>query len=261
MPSAPGALAPVRLMLSGPSSLNAPSAPLAGTSRFHRKAAYTRCFRCAGAPRRPTSGSVLSLSFLLGMPSSSTPGSSVIAPSSTAMPTHGPSPRIERLSAPKCPAIRFTRELVFVALRFTSATACQVARPPVRNLTGSHLGQRGLLRPKFQRVGRPPVVGYDYDGLSGFLLSAGLAPAGMIASFAAPTPTSSAPGLSSCFGPMTPNVRTNLTYCTLFSESPSSPRILLLARTLGWEMRAWLSSRGALYLRAITMSRSTFDSS
>jgi len=30
------------------------------------------------------------------------------------------------------PAIRFTRELVFVALRFASATACQVARPPVR---------------------------------------------------------------------------------------------------------------------------------
>ena len=35
-----------------------------------------------------------------------------------------------------------------------------------------------------------PVVGYDYDSLSGLLLSAGLAPAGMIASFAAPTPTS-----------------------------------------------------------------------
>src|SRR5208283_6189275 len=45
---------------------------------------------------------------------------------------HGPSPRVERLGAPKYPAIRFTRELVFVALRFASATACQVARPPVR---------------------------------------------------------------------------------------------------------------------------------
>ena len=39
-----------------------------------------------------------------------------------------------------------------------------------------------------------PVVGYDYDSLSGILLSAGLAPAGMIASFAAPTrPRSSYP--------------------------------------------------------------------
>src|SRR5208282_1248346 len=46
----------------GPSSLtSAPSAPLAGASRFHRMAAYTRCLRCAGAPRRPASGSGLSL--------------------------------------------------------------------------------------------------------------------------------------------------------------------------------------------------------
>ena len=38
-----------------------PSAPLAGTSRFRRIAVYTRCPRCAFPPRRPTSGSVLSL--------------------------------------------------------------------------------------------------------------------------------------------------------------------------------------------------------
>src|SRR6516225_6695791 len=49
------------LFCPGPSSLTAPSAPLAGTSRFHRLAAYTGCLRCAGAPRRPTSGSGLSL--------------------------------------------------------------------------------------------------------------------------------------------------------------------------------------------------------
>jgi hypothetical protein len=39
----------------------APSDPLAGTSRFRRLATYTRCLRCAGAPRRPASGSGLSL--------------------------------------------------------------------------------------------------------------------------------------------------------------------------------------------------------
>jgi len=58
----PGALAPVRVLLSR--SINtylAPSVPLAGTARFRRTAVYTRCLRCAGAPRRPTSGSVLSL--------------------------------------------------------------------------------------------------------------------------------------------------------------------------------------------------------
>src|SRR5256886_14002316 len=35
--------------------------------------------RCAGAPRRPAGGSGLSLPFLLGMPLSMTPGSSIIA--------------------------------------------------------------------------------------------------------------------------------------------------------------------------------------
>jgi len=61
-PPTPGALAQVRVVLSrSVITYSAPSAPLAGTSRFHRMAAYTRCLRCAGAPRRPTSGSGLSL--------------------------------------------------------------------------------------------------------------------------------------------------------------------------------------------------------
>ena len=59
--STPGALAPVRVILSRSIiTYSAPSAPLAGTARFHRPAAYTRCLRCAGVPRRPTSGSELS---------------------------------------------------------------------------------------------------------------------------------------------------------------------------------------------------------
>jgi hypothetical protein len=60
--STPGALAPVRVILSRSLiAYSAPSAPLAGSSRFHRLAAYTRCLRCASPPRRPASGSVLSL--------------------------------------------------------------------------------------------------------------------------------------------------------------------------------------------------------
>src|SRR3954463_10250960 len=79
-PSAPGALARVRVMLSRSVLAEpAPSAPLAGPSRLHRRAAYTRCLRCAGAPRRPASGSGLSLPFRPDMPSSLTPGSSDIA--------------------------------------------------------------------------------------------------------------------------------------------------------------------------------------
>ena len=47
----PGALAPVRVIVSRSIyAYPAPSVPLAGTARFHRRAVYTRCLRCAGAP-------------------------------------------------------------------------------------------------------------------------------------------------------------------------------------------------------------------
>ena len=47
-------LAPVWVMLSRSIITYSTScAPLAGTSPLHRKAAYKRCLRCAGAPRRP----------------------------------------------------------------------------------------------------------------------------------------------------------------------------------------------------------------
>ena len=60
--STPGVLARVRVIVSRSVITYAtPSVPLVGTSRFHRKAAYTRCLRCAGAPKRPASGSGLSL--------------------------------------------------------------------------------------------------------------------------------------------------------------------------------------------------------
>ena len=63
--STPGALAPVRVLLSRSiTAYSAPSVPLAGTSRFPGTAGYTRRLRCAGAPRRPASGSVLSLRVL-----------------------------------------------------------------------------------------------------------------------------------------------------------------------------------------------------
>jgi hypothetical protein len=85
--STPGALAPVRVMLSR--SINAypaPSAPLAGTSQLRRPAAYMRCLRCAGAPRRPASGSELSLPFFPSMSPSMSPGRlSLYIPSSFAI--------------------------------------------------------------------------------------------------------------------------------------------------------------------------------
>ena len=71
-----------------------------------------------------------------------------------------------------------------MALRFASATGST-------SVNGSFYVQA------FSGSVALPVVGYDYDSLSRLLLSAGLAPAGMIASFAAPTPASSAPALAS----------------------------------------------------------------
>jgi hypothetical protein len=59
--STPGALAPVRVILSRSIiTYPAPSDPLAGTARFHCSAAYTPCLRCAFPPKRPATGSVLS---------------------------------------------------------------------------------------------------------------------------------------------------------------------------------------------------------
>src|SRR3954466_8285231 len=164
----------------------APSAPLAGTSRLHRRAAYTRCLRCAGAPRRPASGSGLSLPFRPDMPSSLTPGSSDIAcvqftrcrrglprdPSGSALPT---------LPQSVSRGARFSR-----LHWFATATACQVARPPdgsdrVSPATGGfYIQASGGWVPL-------PAAGYDYNSNWTPLL-AGLSPAGMAASLAAPDP-------------------------------------------------------------------------
>src|SRR3954466_5669265 len=162
----------------------APSAPLAGTSRLHRRAAYPRCLRCAGAPRRPASGSGLSLPFRPDMPSSLTPGSSVIA---------------------------------YVQLRDADAAFAEIraarhsqhsrnpfhAGPDFRGFTGSRLLRPvRLLAPLdgldqvspapgdfyIQASGGSvalPAAGYDYNSHWTPLL-AGLSPAGMAASLAAP---------------------------------------------------------------------------
>src|SRR5215469_13538710 len=80
--STPGALAPVRVMLSRSIlAYLAPSAPLAGTSRLHRLAAYTGCLRCAYGhrPRRPTTGSELSLMVFRNLSPSETAGNFPVA--------------------------------------------------------------------------------------------------------------------------------------------------------------------------------------
>src|SRR6266436_10322895 len=98
-------------------------------------AAYTRCLRCAGAPRRPTSGSGLSLSILSWHTVLSDPGEFDHLSSSAAMSTR-PSPRVDRLGTPNTPAIRFTRAMTFVASWFTHLLRSASLLAPCTDLTG-----------------------------------------------------------------------------------------------------------------------------
>ena len=104
----------------------------------------------------------------------------------SAMPTW-PSPRSERLGTPKIPAIRFTRGTYFGASRFTYATACQVARPPLTDRTRSPRPQRAFTS-RLPAVWSPSLPLDITTTWTGLLLLAGPAPGGMAASLAAPEP-------------------------------------------------------------------------
>src|ERR1700730_2791687 len=85
------------------------------------------------------------------------------------------------------PAIRFTRGTSFGASRFTYATACQVARPPLTDRTRSPRPQRAFTS-RLSAVWSPSLPLGITTTWTGLLVLAGLAPAGMAASLAAPDP-------------------------------------------------------------------------
>jgi hypothetical protein len=100
-----------------------------------------------------------------------------------------PSPRVDRLGTPKTPAIRFTRAMTFVASWFT-----HLVRPTslLASLNGSDrispaIG--GFYVRAFGGSVTLPAAGYDYNSDWTPLL-AGLSPARMTTSLAAPTPSS-----------------------------------------------------------------------
>src|SRR5208282_2314684 len=131
--STPGALAPVRVILSRYIyAYPAPSAPLVGTSRFHRTAAYTRRPRCASPPRRPTTGSLLSLASSIDMSPSGTPESSSAASTQFFADDTGLRP-VRKVSAlPLTPPSDSRGGHYFGAsLRFAFAATCRFARPSV----------------------------------------------------------------------------------------------------------------------------------
>ena len=105
-----------------------------GTPQFRRNAVYMRCLRCAGAPRRPTSGSVLSLASSIDMLSSATTGSSSAAHAQFLRRQRWPSTRRKGLGTSKGPhpLILVGGSIFEALLRFAFVTTCRFACPPVR---------------------------------------------------------------------------------------------------------------------------------
>src|SRR6266403_1862540 len=115
-------------------------------------AAYTQCLRCAGAPRRPAGGSGLSLPFLLGMPLSMTPGSSIIA-SPELRCRHGLRRDLSSSALPILPQSVSRGARISGLLDSRNLLRPAKLLPPCTDQTDA-LGPRGLLLPGFQRIGR-----------------------------------------------------------------------------------------------------------
>jgi len=147
-------------------------------------AAYTRCLRCAGAPRRPASGSELSLHILSWHAVPCDPGESEHRQFQTAM-SAWPSPRIDRLGNPNDPAIRFTREVNFGATWFTQSLRPASLLAPLYGSDRYSGRPPGAFTSRLS-TGRSPFPLLDITTTAtGPPLLAGLSPARMTASFAA----------------------------------------------------------------------------
>ncbi len=156
----------------------APSAPLAGASQLHRPAAYMRCLRCAGAPRRPASGSALSLAIPSQHVALNVPGEPVAAYTQFLRDERLPSPRDLNGSAlPKSTfsgladslSLQPAELLASLSEAFTSGLSTVRSPSPPPDMTTVSTGQSALT---------------------------GLSPAGMAASVAARSPGSCTQGAS-----------------------------------------------------------------
>src|SRR5262245_34629259 len=157
-------------------------------------AAYTRCLRCAGAHRRPASGSGLSLLIPSWHAALSDLGEFVHRFRPEHRRRHWPSSWTKELGTPNSPAIRFTRGTVFAATLVRDCYGLSGCWPPCTDLTGLP-ANGGFYFQAFDGSVTLPVAGYNYNSVWTPLL-AGLSPAGMAASLAAqvqPMQTASTP--------------------------------------------------------------------
>jgi hypothetical protein len=126
-------------------------------------------------------------SFLPDMPSSMTPGSSASNLSSYTRCRHGLRRDLSGSALPNIPQSVSRGARISWLHWFASATACQVARSPLTDQTGASPATGSFYSQAFNRSVALPVAGYNYD-IDWTPTSAGLSPAGMAASFAAPEP-------------------------------------------------------------------------
>jgi hypothetical protein len=172
------------LFCPGPSSLSRPHPP---HSQAHRDFTARRLIRDAFAVRErlgdPRVVPSFRCTFLPGMPSSPTPGSSTSICSRASTSTW-PSPFDQRLGTPKIPAIRFTRATHYVASLVRFCYGLPDGSPPCADRTGNAPALGDFYFQAFDGSVTLPVAGYNYNSDWTPLL-AGFSPAGMAASFAA----------------------------------------------------------------------------
>ena len=109
-----------------------------------------------GAPRRPLSGSVLSLASSIDMSSSATTGSSSAACTQFLHRQRWPSTTSDISALPKVPTLRFSwgggsRGLPTVCFRYNLFDLLAL----LSELTGVSPSRQGLLLPGFRRIGHP----------------------------------------------------------------------------------------------------------
>jgi hypothetical protein len=156
VPSAPGALAQLQVMLSRSVIAYRPHPTHSPAHRDFTVSAYTRCLAV-----RERLGDLRVVpgfrgSFLPGMPPSTIPGSSDIdRVQYSSRCRHGPSPKSERLGTPNSPAIRFTRGVRFRGFLFRICCGLPGCSPPLGGSDQVIPGHRGLIHPGFRRLGRP----------------------------------------------------------------------------------------------------------
>ena len=122
-------------------------------------AAYTRCLRCAGAPRRPASGSELSLTIPSWHAVLSDPGELDHRYCPVSRCRHGSSPKANRLDTPNYPAIRFARGLYFRASLVRDCYGLSDCSPPCTDQAGIHpQPTRGAFAIFHGRQRPPPLI-------------------------------------------------------------------------------------------------------